>query len=205
VQGDLNIDDYWCRMKWMADDLCNLDKHMKDRTLVLHILRGLNKKYDHVETYLKRAQPFPSFHNVCNNLLLEELTLDAEASSGSATILAASGGQQQQRSPTPAQQCRPPSSPAPFHGPQPVTPPDIGDDGRGGGGGGSSGRGDGDHSGDRRRRNRCGGTGGTIWMHFLQVESGDLIEYGLIPEFVGRFQTLVSLSSLSEEHLVEVT
>jgi ATP-dependent Clp protease ATP-binding subunit ClpX len=37
------------------------------------------------------------------------------------------------------------------------------------------------------------------------VESGDLIAYGLIPEFVGRFPILVSLSSLSEDQLVEVT
>jgi ATP-dependent protease Clp ATPase subunit len=44
-----------------------------------------------------------------------------------------------------------------------------------------------------------------IWMQFLQVESGDLIAYGLIPEFVGRFPILVSLSSLSEDQLVEVT
>ncbi|KAK3156648.1 hypothetical protein QOZ80_2AG0109990 [Eleusine coracana subsp. coracana] len=36
------------------------------------------------------------------------------------------------------------------------------------------------------------------------VESGDLISYGLIPEFVGRFPILVSLSSLSEDQLVEV-
>lgn len=41
-------------------------------------------------------------------------------------------------------------------------------------------------------------------MLFLQVESGDLIAYGLIPEFVGRFPILVSLSSLSEDQLVEV-
>ncbi|TVU32419.1 hypothetical protein EJB05_24150 [Eragrostis curvula] len=36
------------------------------------------------------------------------------------------------------------------------------------------------------------------------VESGDLIAYGLIPEFVGRFPILVSLSSLSEDQLVEI-
>ncbi|OEL30346.1 CLP protease regulatory subunit CLPX1, mitochondrial [Dichanthelium oligosanthes] len=36
------------------------------------------------------------------------------------------------------------------------------------------------------------------------VESGDLVAYGLIPEFVGRFPILVSLSSLSEDQLVEV-
>ena len=43
-----------------------------------------------------------------------------------------------------------------------------------------------------------------FWTPFLQVESGDLIAYGLIPEFVGRFPILVSLSSLSEDQLVEV-
>jgi hypothetical protein len=92
VQGDLSVDDYYRRMKRMADDL---DEHVEDRTLVLQVLRGLNKKYDHVKTYLKRAWPFPSFHDVRNGLLLEELTLDVEASSGSATALVASNGQQQ--------------------------------------------------------------------------------------------------------------
>ncbi|KAL5786936.1 hypothetical protein ACOSP7_003885 [Xanthoceras sorbifolium] len=36
------------------------------------------------------------------------------------------------------------------------------------------------------------------------VESGDLIAYGLIPEFIGRFPILVSLSALSEDQLVQV-
>ncbi|XP_038986142.1 CLP protease regulatory subunit CLPX1, mitochondrial-like [Phoenix dactylifera] len=36
------------------------------------------------------------------------------------------------------------------------------------------------------------------------VDSGDLIAYGLIPEFVGRFPILVSLSALNENQLVEV-
>lgn len=38
----------------------------------------------------------------------------------------------------------------------------------------------------------------------MQVESGDLIAYGLIPEFVGRFPILVSLSALNEDQLVQV-
>lgn len=38
----------------------------------------------------------------------------------------------------------------------------------------------------------------------FQVESSDLIAYGLIPEFIGRFPILVSLSSLTEDQLVEV-
>ncbi|XP_034202490.1 CLP protease regulatory subunit CLPX1, mitochondrial isoform X2 [Prunus dulcis] len=36
------------------------------------------------------------------------------------------------------------------------------------------------------------------------VESSDLIRYGLIPEFVGRFPILVSLSALTENQLVQV-
>ncbi|KAK4280500.1 hypothetical protein QN277_012121 [Acacia crassicarpa] len=36
------------------------------------------------------------------------------------------------------------------------------------------------------------------------VESSDLIAYGLIPEFVGRFPILVSLSALTEDQLVQV-
>ncbi|KAJ8572677.1 hypothetical protein K7X08_009188 [Anisodus acutangulus] len=36
------------------------------------------------------------------------------------------------------------------------------------------------------------------------VESDDLTSYGLVPEFVGRFPVLVSLSSLDEDQLVQV-
>ncbi|XP_061337101.1 CLP protease regulatory subunit CLPX1, mitochondrial-like [Gastrolobium bilobum] len=36
------------------------------------------------------------------------------------------------------------------------------------------------------------------------VESSDLIAYGLIPEFIGRFPILVSLSALSEIQLIQV-
>ncbi|XP_051135308.1 CLP protease regulatory subunit CLPX2, mitochondrial-like isoform X2 [Andrographis paniculata] len=37
-----------------------------------------------------------------------------------------------------------------------------------------------------------------------QVESGDLTAYGLIPEFVGRFPVMVTLSALDESQLIEV-
>jgi hypothetical protein len=114
VQGDLSVNDYCLRMKWMADNLRDLGEHVEDHTLVLNVLRRLNKMYDHDKTYLKRVQPFPSFHDIHNDLLVEELTLDVEANLGSATALAASGEQQQQPSPTP----RPPSSSTPFDNPR---------------------------------------------------------------------------------------
>jgi hypothetical protein len=105
VQSDLSINNYCRKMKRMTDNLCNLSEHVEDRTLVLNVLRGLNKKYNHVKTYLKRVRLFPSFYDVHNDLLLEELTLDDEVSSGSATALATTCGQQQRPSPTPAEQC----------------------------------------------------------------------------------------------------
>ena len=42
------------------------------------------------------------------------------------------------------------------------------------------------------------------WLLFSQVESGDLVSYGLIPEFIGRFPILVSLLALNEDQLVQV-
>jgi len=40
--------------------------------------------------------------------------------------------------------------------------------------------------------------------HFDQAEPSDLISFGLIPEFVGRFPTVVSTHGLTEDQLVEV-
>ncbi|XP_074559730.1 CLP protease regulatory subunit CLPX1, mitochondrial [Curcuma longa] len=53
---------------------------------------------------------------------------------------------------------------------------------------------------------RAGGiTNALVTSSLLEsVESSDLIAYGLIPEFVGRFPILVSLSALSEDQLVQV-
>ena len=38
----------------------------------------------------------------------------------------------------------------------------------------------------------------------FQVEATDLIEFGMIPEFVGRFPTLVPFHSLNEDMLVRI-
>ncbi|KAJ6828514.1 CLP protease regulatory subunit CLPX1, mitochondrial-like [Iris pallida] len=61
--------------------------------------------------------------------------------------------------------------------------------------------------GARVRANmRSGGlTNAAVTSSLLKtVESGDLIAYGLIPEFIGRFPVLVSLSALNEDQLVQV-
>ncbi|XP_058095906.1 CLP protease regulatory subunit CLPX1, mitochondrial-like isoform X2 [Magnolia sinica] len=57
-----------------------------------------------------------------------------------------------------------------------------------------------------RANMRAGGlTNAAVTSSLLEsVESGDLIAYGLIPEFIGRFPILVSLSALNEDQLVQV-
>ena len=90
-QGDLSITDYCRRMKSMADDLGDLGEVIQDRTLVLNVLRGLNERYSHMVALLKRSRPFPTFDEVRNDLLLEELTINStRASSTSSTALVAS-------------------------------------------------------------------------------------------------------------------
>ncbi|KAJ7521496.1 hypothetical protein O6H91_19G057000 [Diphasiastrum complanatum] len=57
-----------------------------------------------------------------------------------------------------------------------------------------------------RANMRTGGlTDAAVTSSLLEnVESSDLILYGLIPEFVGRFPVLVSLAALNEDQLVQV-
>ncbi|GFP91296.1 ATP-dependent clp protease atp-binding subunit clpx [Phtheirospermum japonicum] len=57
-----------------------------------------------------------------------------------------------------------------------------------------------------RANMRTGGvTSAAVTSSLLEtVESSDIIAYGLIPEFVGRFPVLVNLSALTEDQLVQV-
>jgi hypothetical protein len=48
-----------------------------DHTLVLNLLRGLNMHYDPLQTWITQYVLFPSFHTICNGLILEELTKEA--------------------------------------------------------------------------------------------------------------------------------
>jgi hypothetical protein len=93
-QGDLSIHDYCRRMNGMADDLRALSETVTDRHLVLNLLQGMNKRFDHMKIFIKRSQPFPSFHTVRNDLKLEEIELDYSAAQGqtSAFYSAPSGG-----------------------------------------------------------------------------------------------------------------
>jgi hypothetical protein len=87
AQGDLSISDYCRRLKSMADQLGSLSEPVPDRTLVFAALRGLNERFAHLASFTKRQTPFPTFNKVCNDLLLEELTLNDKVKTPSTALL----------------------------------------------------------------------------------------------------------------------
>ncbi|XP_066380746.1 uncharacterized protein [Miscanthus floridulus] len=96
VQGDLSVGDFCRRMKSMADSLGDLGWPVEDRILVLNVLRGLSDRYAHLRTWITRQRPFPSFLQVRDDRVMEELTqgvqpgsTSAPRSSSSSTALAA--------------------------------------------------------------------------------------------------------------------
>jgi hypothetical protein len=70
----------------MADDLTALGEVVTNRTLVLNVLRGLNKRFTHIGALLRRARPFPTFLQVKDDLSLEELTLGSRLPSPAAAL-----------------------------------------------------------------------------------------------------------------------
>ncbi|XP_066316610.1 uncharacterized protein [Miscanthus floridulus] len=72
----------------MADDLMALGEVVTDRTLVLNVIRGLNERFSHVGTLLRRAQPFPTFLEARDDLILEELTMETRKDAPATTLAA---------------------------------------------------------------------------------------------------------------------
>ena len=77
AQGDLSVEEYCRQMKTMADTLRTLGPPITDESLVLNLLRGLSPRFDRVTLILTRMKLFPTFAEVKNDLLLEELRLSA--------------------------------------------------------------------------------------------------------------------------------
>jgi hypothetical protein len=71
----------------MADTLRTLGAPMTDESLVLNLLRGLSPRFDRMAPILTRMNPFPTFAEAKNDLLLEELRLSAAATTAPTTTL----------------------------------------------------------------------------------------------------------------------
>jgi len=112
----------------MADDLADLGEPFIDRTLVLNVIRGLNENFTNIGRHLRRGRPFPTFLDVRNDLLLEEITAAQRHSAAPTALLAAGAGGAS------------PGSPAPRSS-APQQPPSKAGGGSGSGSGGATGGG----------------------------------------------------------------
>jgi hypothetical protein len=53
-QGALSIDDYYRKMKGMANALANLGEPIPDRTFILNLLRGLDDRFQFMSQFITR-------------------------------------------------------------------------------------------------------------------------------------------------------
>jgi hypothetical protein len=116
VQGDLSVSEYCRKFKTMADSLANLGSPVEDQILILNILRGLNQRFKHVVSIIRRYSSFSNFLKVRDDLLLEEIHMDSTSPSAAPTALYTNAA---------PQAARPPSS-------MPSRPPSGGNNGNGG-------------------------------------------------------------------------
>jgi hypothetical protein len=87
IQGDLSVSEYCHKFKTMADGLVDLGSPVEDRILILNILQGLNQRFEHVGSIIRRYSPFPNFLKVRDDLLLEEFHMDSTGPSTAPTAL----------------------------------------------------------------------------------------------------------------------
>lgn len=70
--GDLSVHAYCQEMKSIADLLENVGAPVTERTLVTHLLNGLNGKFDNIINVIIHRQPFPTYDEAHSMLILEE-------------------------------------------------------------------------------------------------------------------------------------
>ncbi|XP_004966856.1 uncharacterized protein LOC101783115 [Setaria italica] len=74
-------------IQFSVDALGDVGEQVSDRTLVLNIIRGLNKKFSAIGRDIRRSCPLRTFLKARDDLLLEELTMANPASTSSTALL----------------------------------------------------------------------------------------------------------------------
>jgi hypothetical protein len=87
IQGDLSINEYCRKFKAMVDGLADIGAPVEDRILILNILRGLNQRFKHVGSIIRRYSPFSNFLKVQDDLLLKEIHIDSTGPPAAPTAL----------------------------------------------------------------------------------------------------------------------
>jgi hypothetical protein len=81
------VSEYCRKFKTMADDLAVLGSPIENRILILNILQGLNQRFEHVGSIIRRYSSFLNFLKVWDDLPLEEIHLDSTGHSAAPTAL----------------------------------------------------------------------------------------------------------------------
>jgi hypothetical protein len=81
--------EYYREMKGMADSLRDLGETIADRTLVLNLLCEPQFSLQPPEGSDQEDRTLPTFYVVCNELLLEELTMETEAPAPASALYSA--------------------------------------------------------------------------------------------------------------------
>jgi hypothetical protein len=87
VQDDLSINECCRKFKAMADDLADLVAPVENQILILNILRGLNQRFEHIDSIIRRYSSFLNFLKVRDDLLLEENHMDSTRPPAAPTAL----------------------------------------------------------------------------------------------------------------------
>jgi hypothetical protein len=87
VHDDLSVSEYCRKFKIMADGLADLGSPVENWILILNILQGLNQRFEHVGSIIRRYSSFLNFLKVQDDLLLKEIHMDNTDPSAAPTAL----------------------------------------------------------------------------------------------------------------------
>ena len=88
TQGDLSVEDYGKKMKVAANKLRDVGHPVMEDTLVLNLLRGINKKFSNIADFIA-GQKNITFTEALDQFQLKELQLANEDQVAATTALVA--------------------------------------------------------------------------------------------------------------------
>lgn len=80
VMGDLSVNDYYTKIKAIADMLDNLVAPIPKRNLVSYTLNGLTQKFKPITTTIQYSKPFSTSMEAWSTLVMEEQQLELDHS-----------------------------------------------------------------------------------------------------------------------------
>uniref|UniRef100_A0ACD5T832 Uncharacterized protein n=1 Tax=Avena sativa TaxID=4498 RepID=A0ACD5T832_AVESA len=91
-RGDLPVDEYCRRLKYIADQLDEVGAPISDRALTMQMIDGLGSKFKMQTAIFHNMVPLPTFAQAHSRLQLAERSMDREARTSDTQALVAHGG-----------------------------------------------------------------------------------------------------------------